>query len=66
MVPHVNRSRFRRAWPFAAVSLLAACLALRVLSDFAWLFALALIAMTLFAAAHVYRESPTSGVFDSH
>ena len=37
----MNRRRVRRAWPLAVASILAACLALRVVSDFAWVLALA-------------------------
>ena len=44
----------------AVVSILAACLALRVLSDFAWLLTLVCIAMTLFALVRVVREPPTT------
>jgi hypothetical protein len=42
----------------AVVSLLAACLALRVLSDSAWLLALACIAMNLFALVRVRPGAP--------
>ena len=55
-VPRSTWLRLRRAWPFAAIAILAMCLALKLLAGLAWFFALGITLIGVVGIPRVVRQ----------